>query len=150
MNLRKYITPRTIKMSLAGETPEEIIREMAEVLCAADKMCRTHQDDAVKALMRRERMMSTGLQDGVAIPHAKINGVEDLIGALGIKQDGIEFGALDGKPSKIFVVTLSPKSAPAPHVPFLAEVCKILQHEDTRCHLVEATNPSEVMKILFE
>jgi PTS system nitrogen regulatory IIA component len=150
MNLRKYITPGTIRMALSGETPEEILSEMVGVLCSAGKMESSHTDEAIKALMRRERLMSTGLQDGVAIPHAKINGIDDLIGALGIKREGIEFGALDGKPSTIFVVTLSPKNAPAPHVPFLAEVCKILQHENTRRKLVDAEDPSEVMRVLFE
>lgn len=150
MNLRKYLTLKTIKLSLEGDTPEEIMREMVEVLCNAGKIKAKHIDDAVGALMRREKMMSTGLQHGVAIPHAKCPGVTDLVGALAIKSEGMDFGALDGKPSKIFVMTLSPKNVPAPHVPFLAEVAKILQDEKVCKKLCQARNAHEVLDVLFE
>lgn len=149
MNLSKYLTNQTIKLDLAGDTPEEILREMVDLLRRAGKIDPEQTEVAVHALMRREHMMSTGLQNGVAIPHAKTRGVEDLVGALGIKPDGIDFGALDGKPSTIFVMTLSPKHKPAPHVPFLAEVAKILQDEDTCERMLKARSPHEVIDILF-
>lgn len=149
MNLSKYLTTTTIKLNLAGQTPEEIMREMVMVLCDAGKIDSSHAEDAVCALMRRERMMSTGLANGVAIPHAKTAGVDDLVGAMGIKPVGVDFGALDGKPSTIFVMTLSPKGKPVPHVPFLAEVAKILQSSDTCERVLKARTPHEVIDILF-
>jgi len=149
MNLSKYITPKTIKLDLKGDTPDEILSEMVDLLCSAGKLSTSCKDDAVKALLRREKLMSTGLQNGVAIPHAKTTGVEDLVGAMGIKKGGINFGALDGKPSCIFVMTLSPKSGPAPHVPFLAEVAKILQDEDTCKEITAAKDAHQVIDIMF-
>ena len=149
MNLSKYITPKTIKLDLTGTTPEEILSEMVELLCTAGKLDAAHKDNALKALLRREKMMSTGLQNGVAIPHAKTNGVDDLVGAMGIKKDSINFGALDGKPSCIFIMTLSPKTGPAPHVPFLAEVAKILQDERTCKQIAAAHNAHEIIDIMF-
>ncbi len=149
MNLSKYLTAKTIKLGLRGEKPEEILREMVEVLCDAGKIDRSHIDDAVKALLRREKMMSTGLEHGVAIPHAKSPGVDDLVGALGTKPGGIDFGAMDGKPSTIFVMTLSPRGKPVPHVPFLAEVAKILQNTATCERVLKAHTPHEVVDILF-
>lgn len=149
MNLSKYITPRTIKLDLRGSTPEEILDEMLDLLCEAGKLDKTCKGEAMQAIARRENMMSTGLQNGVAIPHAKTKGVEGLVGAMGIKKGGIDFGALDGKPSNIFVMTLSPKSGPAPHVPFLAEVAKILQNEDTCKQIAAAKNADEVIHIMF-
>jgi mannitol/fructose-specific phosphotransferase system IIA component (Ntr-type) len=149
MNLSKYITPKTIKLDLAGSTTEEILSEMVDLLCKAGKLDECHKDDALNALMRREKMMSTGLQNGVAIPHAKTSGVEDLVGAMGIKKGGIDFGALDGKPSCIFVMTLSPKTGCAPHVPFLAEVAKILQDEETCKEIEAAHNTHEIIDIMF-
>lgn len=149
MNLNKYITPKTIKLNLKGSTPDEILSEMVDLLCSAGKLNTTCKDDAVKALQRREKLMSTGLQNGVAIPHAKTAGVEDLVGAMGVKKGGVDFGALDGQPSNIFVMTLSPKSGPAPHVPFLAEVAKILQDEDTCKQITDAKNAHEIIDIMF-
>lgn len=149
MNLSKYITPKTIKLGLEGSTPDEILSEMLDVLCNAGKLNISCKDDALKALQRREKLMSTGLQNGVAIPHAKTVGVEDLVGAMGIKKSGVDFGALDGQPSCIFVLTLSPKSGPAPHVPFLAEVAKILQDEETCKQIAGAKNAHEVVDIMF-
>ena len=109
MNLKKYLTEDTIKLSLVSNTPEELLREMTDVLVSAGKLEESKTDDAVCALSRREKMMSTGLNDGVAIPHAKVDGVKGLVGALGIKPSGIDFSSLDGNPSKIFVTTFSPK-----------------------------------------
>ena len=149
MNLSKYLTTETIKMKLEGNSPEEILREMVEVLCEAGKVGSNCIDDAVKALIRREKMMSTGLQNGVAIPHAKVSGVKDLVGALAFKPEGIDFGAMDGKPSTIFVMTLSPNDRPVPHVPFLAEVAKILQNTETCERLLSAHNAHEVVDVLF-
>jgi mannitol/fructose-specific phosphotransferase system IIA component (Ntr-type) len=149
MNLGKYLTKSTIAMTLKGQTPEEVLREMVELLCRAGKMDATHIDDAVKALIRREKMMSTGLHDGVAIPHAKTNGVNGLVGAIAIKREGIDFDSLDGKPARIFVMTLSPKDISVPHVQFLAEVAKILQTEDVRETILEAKSKDELIDILF-
>jgi mannitol/fructose-specific phosphotransferase system IIA component (Ntr-type) len=149
MNLSKYITPKTIKLDLKGSTPDEILDEMVDLLCDAGKLDKAYKNDALQAIERREKMMSTGLQNGVAIPHAKTKGVEGLVGAMGVKKGGIDFGALDGKPSNIFVMTLSPKSGPAPHVPFLAEVAKILQDEETCKQITAAKNADEVMHIMF-
>jgi mannitol/fructose-specific phosphotransferase system IIA component (Ntr-type) len=149
MNLHKYITTKTIKLDLKGSTPEEILDEMLDLLCSAGKLDKSCKNDALQAIARREKMMSTGLQNGVAIPHAKTAGVSDLVGAMGIKKGGINFGALDGKPSCIFIMTLSPKTGPAPHVPFLAEVAKILQDEETCERITAAKNAGEVIDIMF-
>lgn len=149
MNLKKYLTEKTITLSLRSETGDGILQEMVELLCGAGKLDPGYRETAFQALQRRERMMTTGLQDGIAIPHAKTEGVRGLVGAIGIKPEGIDFGALDGKPSRIFVVTLSSKGAPIPHVHFLAEVCRLLQEESMRQRLLEARSTREVLDILF-
>jgi mannitol/fructose-specific phosphotransferase system IIA component (Ntr-type) len=150
MNLHKYLTEDTIKLSLVSDTPDELLKEMTDVLVDAGKLDKARTADTVCALTRREGMMSTGLNDGVAIPHAKVYGVKGLVGALGIKPSGIDFGSLDGKPAKIFVTTLSPKGDPVPHVQFLAEVCNILKRSEVRERLLTARSPREVVDILFK
>ena len=82
MNLRKYLTTRTIKLSLAGETPEEIMREMVELLCAAGKIDSKHIDDAVKALMRREKM----IQQEAPLPWRQAE-MRYIIKALGLEEE---------------------------------------------------------------
>ena len=85
---------------------------------------------------------------GIAIPHAKCDIVEGLVAALGIKKGGVDFDSLDGKPSEIFVMTLSPTKRAGPHVQFLAEISRLLNDGSVREQIINATTKEEVVSIL--
>lgn len=149
MNLKKAISADTITLSLKGTTKDAIIEEMIDVLMAAGKI-RDLKDrkDTLKAVLDRERKMSTGMQNGIAIPHGKTDRVESLIAAIGVKKDGMDFGSLDGQPSKIFVMTLSPDTRTGPHIQFLAEISRQLSDPSIRDRILNATKPEDVLSIL--
>jgi PTS system nitrogen regulatory IIA component len=97
--------------------------------------------------MERERKMSTGIQHGVAIPHAKTKAVKNLVACIGLKKEGVDFASLDGEPSRIFIMTLSPVDRVGPHVQFLAEISMVIKTEEAREHLLQAKSAQEVLSV---
>ncbi|OGV42543.1 MAG: PTS sucrose transporter subunit IIABC [Lentisphaerae bacterium GWF2_57_35] len=149
MNLKKVLSPETISLSLSGSTKEEVIEEMVGLLMKSGRIKDLKdRDAAIKAVMDREHKMSTGMQNGIAIPHGKTDVVASLVAALGVKKEGIDFGALDGKPSIIFVMTISPDNRTGPHIQFLAEVSRHLNDVRIRERILQAASPDEVIEAL--
>lgn len=146
MNLKKVLTPETSWVDLKGVSKQEIIEEMVDRLIAAGKL--TDRKAALDAVLDRESKMSTGMQNGVAIPHGKTDSVKSLIAAIGIHQEGVDFAAMDGLPSKIFIMTISPTKRTGPHMQFLAEVSRLLSTPEDREKLLAATTPSEIYELL--
>jgi len=91
--------------------------------------------------------MSTGMNNGVAIPHGKTDSVDQLVVAVGLKSSGIDFDSVDRKPSDIFIMTISPASRSGPHIQFLAEVSKVLRDEDSRRRLRVARSAGDVIRV---
>jgi PTS system nitrogen regulatory IIA component len=146
MNLKRALSKDTVSLELTSDTKEGIIEEMMDLISATGKV--KDRKAALKAVLDREKKMSTGMQSGIAIPHAKCDIVEGLVAALGIKKGGIDFDALDGKPSEIFVMTLSPTKRAGPHVQFLAEISRLLNDGSVRERIIKATTKEEVVSIL--
>ena len=144
---KKPLTVETISLDLKGNDKEEILAEMVDLLSASGHI----RDKAavLKAVTDREKRMSTGMQNGIAIPHGKTDSVDCLVAALGIKREGIDFGALDGQPSTIFVMTVSPDSRTGPHIQFLAEVSRPLNDASVRAKILSASTREEVLKLLL-
>ena len=146
MNLRKALTPDTIVIELKAATKEAVIEELVDVLVAAGKI--KDRLEALRAVLEREKKMSTGMQSGIAIPHGKTDTVEGLIAAFGMKHAGVDFEALDGLPSRIFIMTLSPVNRTGPHIQFLAEVSRQLNDPTIRDRLLQAATPEDVLNII--
>ena len=147
MNLKKPLTVETISLDLKGENKEAILAEMVDLLVASGHI--RDRDAVLKAVLEREKRMSTGMQNGIAIPHGKTDSVDCLVAALGIKRAGVDFGALDGQPSNVFVMTVSPDSRTGPHIQFLAEISRPLNDASVRAKLLAATSPDEVLHLLI-
>ena len=147
MNLRKPLSLETISLNLKGNTKDEILAEMVDLLMASGHI--RDREAVLKAVAERERRMSTGMQNGIAIPHGKTDSVDCLVAALGIKREGVDFGALDGEPSNIFVMTVSPNSRTGPHIQFLAEISRPLNDASVRAKLLSATDRQEVLDLLM-
>ena len=147
MNVKKPLTVETISLDLQGATKEDILAEMVELLTASGHI--RDREAVLKAILEREKRMSTGMQNGIAIPHGKTDSVDCLVAALGIKRGGVDFGALDSNPSNIFVMTVSPDSRTGPHIQFLAEISRPLNDASVRAKLLAATSREEVLHLLI-
>lgn len=147
MNSKKPLTAETISLDLKGSTKDEILAEMVDLLMASGHI--RDREAVLKAVSEREKRMSTGMQNGIAIPHGKTDSVDCLIAGLGIKRGGVDFGALDGQPSNIFVMTVSPDSRTGPHIQFLAEISRPLNDASVRTQLLAAASREEVLNLLI-
>ena len=92
--------------------------------------------------------MSTGMQNGIAIPHGKSDTVNSLVAAVGLRPEGIDFDAIDDQPCSIFVLTVSPVNRTGPHIQFLAEISRLLNDASVREELLSADTEEEVLRIL--
>ena len=146
MNLKKVLTPSVVSCNLPGSTKEEILESLMDIAMSTGKVKDRHA--AMLAILERERKMSTGIQNCIAIPHGKTEVVDDLVACLGIKKEGVDFDALDGEKSRIFILTLSPVNRSGPHVQFLAEISQLLTDSQKRDRLLKAQTADQVLDIL--
>jgi fructose-specific phosphotransferase system IIA component len=149
MKLLSYIRPECIRLRLSGKTKEEIITELVDILVTEGRVL--HRDLVLHDVFEREKAMGTGMKNGIALPHAKTDGVDDLEVAIGIKREGIDFGAMDGKKSRIFILIISPqKDSGGPHLQFLACISGILIDPQMRVALINIDSPEKAVELLRE
>jgi len=146
MNLRKVLSPDTVWVDLKADTKQGIIEEMVDRLYAAGKI--KDRDAVLAAVQERESKMSTGMQNGVAIPHGKTDSVKALVAAVGLNKNGVDFDSMDSEPATIFIMTISPTTRTGPHIQFLAEVSRLISQAAEREKLLSATTHSEIYDIL--
>lgn len=145
MKLKNVLNENVVKINLESTNKDDIIKELLNIL-NENKLVKDI-DLAYSDIMSRETKMSTGIQHGVAIPHAKTKAVTQLTACIGIKKEGVDFNALDGEPSNIFIMTLSPSDHIGPHVQFLAEISRIIKTEEARQSILAATSSAEVLSV---
>lgn len=146
MNLKKVLTKDSILPVLEAGTKAEVIEELIDFLFKNGKI--RNREEALQAVLAREQKMSTGMQNGIAIPHGKTDSVDQLEAVVAIKPGGLDFDALDGQPCTIFIMTLSPENRTGPHIQFLAEISKLLGNEELRTKLSAAQSADEILTLL--
>ncbi len=146
MNLKKVLSPDTVWVDLKADTKKGIIQEMIDRLVAAGRI--EDRDAVLQAVLEREDKMSTGMQNGVAIPHGKTDAVKELVTAVGLQKAGVNFDSMDGSPCTIFIMTLSPAKRAGPHIQFLAEVSRLISQPAEREKLLAAKTHAEIYEIL--
>ncbi|MDA3937826.1 MAG: PTS sugar transporter subunit IIA [Spirochaetia bacterium] len=148
MNLKKILNTNLVELDLKGNSKQEIIENLLDILVNTGKV--KDRALALEALLEREAKMSTGIQQGVAIPHGKTDTVSELLACVGIVKDGMDFEALDGVPSKIFIMTLSPLTKSGPHVQFLADISRVLTSEGMREKLISSETKDELLSLIVK
>ncbi len=149
MRIAELLEPKRVIADLAGTTKPEVLRELAERL--ASDFPGVAADALYKALELRETLgPSTGLENGVAIPHAKLVGLPRIAGCFGRSRSGVPFGAPSGELSQLFFVLAAPDSpASLPlHLKALARVARVLRNAEVRAALVAASSAEELWNVL--
>ncbi len=144
-SLRGYVHPNLLLPRLQAITRKGVVEELLDAVCATGVV--SDRAAALDAVLARERNLPTGLQHGVAIPHARTEAVSQLICAIGLKPDGIDFAAIDGQPSRIIVLTLSPAEANAPYLQFISTISKVL-NDQGRAALLACDSADDMYAVL--
>jgi len=146
MKLTDIISPQHVKIRIEGDTKEDVIEELVSLL--VDTRDVSDADAIYEAVMSREREGSTGLEKGVAIPHAKCDAVKSLSIVIGISRGGVDFAAQDGKPSHLFFLMVAPTSESGPHVQAIAKIVKMIKLDKFRKKLIDAKKPEDVVEAI--
>jgi len=146
MTLSELLSPKAVTPNLKARNKRDAMVELVELLESAHGL--RSQGEIIDRVMRREAMMSTGIGNGVAIPHGKAKAIDRMLAACAISQEGVDFESADGEPAYIFILLVSPETVGASHVKVLANISRVLKEESVRKTLREATGPPELLAAL--
>lgn len=146
MKIHEVLHRGAIKIGLEATEKENVLKELVGVLAGIRNI--GDQKAIVKALIERESLGSTGIGQGIAIPHGKTDKVNELVAVMGISQKGVNFDALDGEPVYIFFLLVTPKDASGPHLKALAQISRLLR-DSYFCELIRrCKTPAEVHDLI--
>ena len=146
MNLKKVLSPDTVWVDLKADTKQGIIEEMVDRLVAAGKI--SDREAVLQAVLEREAKMSTGMQNGVAIPHGRTESVKSLVTAIGLNKNGVKFDSIDGSPCTIFIMNIYSAKRRGPHMQFLAEVSRLISQPAERDKLLACTTNNDIYELV--
>ena len=146
MLLTEILKPACVKAPLDGTSKEEVITELVDLLAASGSLL--DRGAVLEAVFVREETRSTGIGSAIAIPHGKCAGVKELVMAIGIAADPIEFNSIDNKPVTIIILLASPVDRTGPHIQALARISRLMLDGEFKGKLENATSAEEVYKLI--
>lgn len=148
MKIMDFLSKKAITANLKSSDKEGVIRELVDLLAAAEDI--KNKEDLIKALLTRESLGSTGIGQGIGIPHAKSVNAKGLVAAFGLSQKGVNFDSLDGDPVYIFFLLIAPEESAGPHLKALARISRMLKDKFFREMLKKAGDEKEILRIIQE
>ncbi len=146
MNLTSILQPNCVIVPLKGKDKESVINELVNVLDQNGYLL--NREIVLDAVLQREQTRSTGIGSGIAIPHGKCTGVRELVMAVGISPQGIDFDSIDGKDANIIVLLVSPQDRTGPHIQALARISRLMLDENFRSELQQAASAEKVYELI--
>jgi PTS system nitrogen regulatory IIA component len=148
MKLPQIIDENNIIPELKAKDKKGVLEELAEVISRHEPSI--DKGSLVKVLVERERLGSTGIGDGVAIPHGKMNGVTRPIISFGRSKQGLDFDSMDGQPTHLFFLLIAPEDSSSVHLQVLAKIAKILKNRDFRKKLMGPGTKKELYQTIVQ
>ena len=146
MKITDILAADSIIAALPGRTKAEIIEELADVVVRGHP--EIDRGRLVQALEDRERLNSTALGDGIAIPHGKLPGLRQVVAAFGRCLGGVDFNSLDGKPTHLFFLLVAPEDSAGAHLKALARISRLLKDESFRRRLITAPDAAALYQTI--
>ena len=148
MKIMEFLNKKAISVNLKSTDKEGAIKELVDLLAKAGEV--KNREELVNALLARESLGSTGIGQGIGIPHAKSQNVKELVAAFGLSQKGVNFESLDGEPVHIFFLLLAPEESAGPHLKALARISRMLKDKYFRELLRKSKDEKEVLRVIQE
>jgi len=146
VKITDFLTVQSVIPDLAGREKGAVLREMADWLVSNHKSL--DKNRVLQVLLERERISTTAIGEGVAIPHGKLAGVERVLGVFARSVEGVDFASLDGGRSHLFFLLIAPENAAADHLKALARVSRLLKDEAFRRRLMQGKTNQELYQII--
>ncbi|MEQ9411540.1 MAG: PTS sugar transporter subunit IIA [Fuerstiella sp.] len=150
MKLTDFVVQKAIVPELKASTKEEAIREMVASLKNAGSIRAEDEEAVVAAILKREELGSTGIGNGVAVPHTKHPSAEELVATVAVSRTGVDFSSLDGEDVFILFLLVSPPDRPGDHLRGLENISRHLRSPDFCNFLKQSTTANDVWELLSE
>jgi len=121
---------------------------LEELVAPVAKVANVSEDGLVKVLLERERLGSTGIGGGVGIPHGKLKNIENIVLGFGLSRNGVDFESMDGKPTHVFFLLVTPENSTGLHLKMLARISRLLKDESFKERLTSASSQEEILSII--
>lgn len=148
MKIVELLDARSITADMQASNKSEALRELAKAMTVLHPGL--DSEELIRILWEREGLGSTGIGDGVAIPHGKVRDLDRLMICFGRHRQGIDFDAMDGRPAHLFFLLVAPEDAAGVHLKALARISKLLRNEDVRSRLLVADDAEGLFRIIAE
>lgn len=148
MKISDLLQPGAIVADLRVDGKPEVLEVLTDALLAVEKGL--DRDEVLRVLRERERLGSTGIGDGVAIPHGKLKKIDHLMLSFGRSRGGVDFDSMDGRPAHLFFLLIAPEDSVGVHLKTLARISKLLKNSSARKRLLDATTAEEIHSIIVD
>ena len=145
MKILDVMPKAAILDDLKSQNKKGLLEELVVPLAVSTGL---NSDDLVRVLMERERLGSTGIGGGIGIPHGKIKDLDSLVLGFGLSRKGIDFESIDGEPTHIFFVLITPEDSTGLHLKLLARISRILKNDQFKGRLLNAADQDEIFEII--
>ena len=146
MSIGNFLSESLIDDNLSGGNKYEVIEKLLELLVKNSSI--RDKQTCLNDLIEREQLLSTGLENGLAVPHAKSSAAENLVVSFGLCREGLDFGTLDGKPAHCIFLVVSPLNTSGPHIKMLAQITRNFRELEIGEKLLAAKNKKEILSII--
>jgi fructose-specific phosphotransferase system IIA component len=144
MKIGDILTENMVVTGLKGSTKDDIIDAMIELVSKSPKVI--DKEKVREAIFDREKIMSTGVGNGFAIPHGKTDAVSDIVAAFAVTQEPIDYQSLDEKPVRLVFLLVGKDNMVGPHIKLLSRISRLMNKEEFRKRLVELSTPQEILE----
>ena len=145
MKLSELLSESTVLVDLRSKDKWGAIDALIDAAVAGGKVAPTARRAVMEALVARENIASTGMEHGIAIPHATVDVLDDAVGALGVSATGIPFQSTDGQPARLVVLLVIPRKIIHRHIQTIAGVARLFSYDSLRDSLLQARTPADVL-----
>ena len=148
MTIEEVLEEPCVIADLQGVTKKDVLVELVGTLKMANLI--KNEQEVVNVILEREKLGSTGIGDGVAIPHGKLKGIENIICVFGRSLQGVDFDSVDQKPAHIFFLLLAPENSASLHLKMLSRISKLLRDPSFRKRLMELGDAHDIYRSIVE
>ena len=150
MQVMDFLSKKAIVTDLKSTKKKDVIKELVDVLINSGEIEKRCRNKLIDALLNRESLGSTAIGQGIAIPHAKSDCVNNLLAAFGLSKKGVDFDSLDGELAHIFFLLVAPQDSAGPHLKALARISRLLKDKYFRDTLRSCADDKDVIKIISQ
>ncbi len=147
MHIHDFLNKEAVLVDLKSQNKQSILKELSEPVSRSSGI---DHNDILKVLMEREHLGSTGIGNGIGIPHGKLKALKSMVLAFGLSRKGVDFESMDGHPAHIFFLLLTPENSAGLHLKLLAHISRILKDDSFRKRLMNVSDSDEVISIIKE